>query len=61
MSARNAKSNSEEKFIKLNSHQNISSYSVRKNEDIIMFNKIWPKFITKIIMKVYVKSYDTYN
>ena len=35
--------------------------NTRKQEDIIMFNKIWPKFITKIIMKVYVKSYDTYN
>lgn len=35
--------------------------NTRKQEDIIMFNKIWPKFMTKIIMKVYVKSYDTYN
>jgi len=33
----------------------------RKEEDIIMFNKIWPKFISKLIMKVYVKSYDTYG
>ena len=33
----------------------------RKEEDIIMFNKIWPKWITNIIMKVYVKSYDTYD
>lgn len=33
----------------------------RKNEDIIMFNKIWPKFITNIIMKFYTKSYDTYE
>jgi len=33
----------------------------RKEEDIIMFNKIWPKFVTNIIMKLYVKSYDTYN
>ena len=34
MSARNAKSNSKEKFIKLNSHQYISPHSVRKNADI---------------------------
>ena len=33
----------------------------RIEEDVTMFNKIWPKFITKIIMKVYVRSYDTYN
>lgn len=33
----------------------------REEEDITMFNKIWPSFITKIIMKVYTKSYDTYD
>lgn len=33
----------------------------RNEEDIIMFNKIWPKFITKLIMKFYVKSYETYD
>lgn len=33
----------------------------RKDEDIIMFNKIWPNFISKLIMKVYIKSYDTYG
>ena len=33
----------------------------REKEDIIMFNKIWPKFMTKLIMKFYKKSYDTYN
>ena len=33
----------------------------RKEEDIIMFSKIWPKFIVKLIMKIYTKSYDTYN
>lgn len=32
----------------------------RINEDIEMFNKFWPKCITKIIMKFYVKSYNTY-
>ncbi len=32
----------------------------RKSEDIIMFNKFWPKWITNIIMKFYVKSYDVY-
>lgn len=34
---------------------------LRTKEDIIMFNKFWPKFITKLIMKFYVKSYDVYN
>lgn len=29
-------------------------------EDTIMFNKFWPKWVTKIIMKYYVKAYDTY-
>lgn len=33
----------------------------RENEDIIMFSKIWPKFITKIIMKFYKLAYSTYN
>lgn len=33
----------------------------RLEEDYIMFHKIWPKWITKIIMKAYVKSYDTYE
>ena len=47
-------------------HQNATTKEFINNhkrveEDIIMFNKIWPKFITKIIMKVYTKSYDTYN
>lgn len=32
----------------------------RKEEDYIMFNKFWPKCITKIIMKFYIKSYDVY-
>lgn len=35
--------------------------NTRQIEDTIMFNKIWPKFITKIIMKFYVKAYDTYK
>ena len=33
----------------------------RLEEDNIMFHKIWPKWITKIIMKFYVKAYDTYE
>lgn len=33
----------------------------RKNEDIIMFSKIWPKWITKLIMIYYKKCYDTYK
>ncbi|MBQ3274842.1 glycosyltransferase [Candidatus Saccharibacteria bacterium] len=33
----------------------------RQKEDLIMFNKIWPSWIAKLIMKVYVKSYDTYK
>lgn len=33
----------------------------RQEEDITMFCKIWPKWIAKIIMKVYIKSYDTYK
>ena len=34
---------------------------LRIKEDNIMFNKFWPKFITKIIMKFYVKAYDVYD
>lgn len=33
----------------------------REAEDIIMFRKIWPSFIVRVIMKFYKKSYDTYN
>lgn len=33
----------------------------RIDEDIIMFNKIWPNFITKIIMKFYKLAYGTYK
>lgn len=33
----------------------------RYKEDIIMFRKFWPKWITSIIMKLYVKAYDTYQ
>jgi len=33
----------------------------RQIDDTIVFNKIWPKFMTKIIMKFYVKCYDTYS
>lgn len=33
----------------------------RQKEDVTMFNKIWPNWISKLIMKIYVKSYDTYN
>ena len=33
----------------------------RKKDDIDMFNKIWPSWITKIIMKYYIKCYDTYT
>ena len=53
MSARNAKSNSEEKFIKLNSHQNISSYSVRKNEDI---TKLYTEYKNNIKQKINAKN-----
>lgn len=33
----------------------------RVEEDIYMFNKFWPGFITKIIMIFYKKAYDAYN
>ena len=33
----------------------------RLKEDIIMFEKIWPKFIVKFIMKFYVRASDTYG
>ena len=33
----------------------------RVEEDIIMFNKMHTKLGTKLIMKIYTKSYDTYN
>ena len=33
----------------------------REKEDLIMFEKIWPHFIAKLIMKVYVKCYDVYK
>lgn len=35
--------------------------NTRQREDVYMFNQIWPSFITKIFMKVYVKAYDTYE
>ena len=35
--------------------------NTRQIEDIDMFNKFWPKWVTKIIMKFYVKCYDTYG
>lgn len=35
--------------------------NTRQIEDTAMFSKIWPKFIVKILMKVYVKSYKTYD
>jgi len=33
----------------------------RVAEDEIMFNKFWPKAVTKLIMVFYKKAYDTYN
>ena len=33
----------------------------RVTEDTIMFNKFWPKWVTKIIMKFYVIAYRTYG
>ena len=33
----------------------------RQKEDLIMFRKIWPNWIAKLLMKLYVKSYDTYK
>ena len=33
----------------------------RQEEDRAMFNKIWPNWVTNLIMKLYVKSYDTYD
>lgn len=33
----------------------------RVEEDIYMFNKFWPSFVTKIIMVFYKKAYDAYN
>jgi len=40
------------KFIKSND---------RYNEDVIMFLKIWPKFIVRLIMKFYVNASNTYE
>ena len=34
---------------------------LRVKEDNIMFNKFWPKWITKLIMKYYVKAYTVYD
>ena len=33
----------------------------RYKEDIIMFRKFWPNWITKILMKFYVKCYEVYK
>lgn len=33
----------------------------RKREDAEMFRKFWPKWLVKIIMKLYVKAYNTYG
>lgn len=30
-------------------------------EDTEMFGKFWPKFLVKILMRLYVKAYETYN
>lgn len=38
---------------------NMISDNTRTKEDIIMFNKFWPKPIAKFIMKFYVKSQDS--
>ncbi|MGL5686754.1 MAG: glycosyltransferase family 2 protein [Vagococcus fluvialis] len=38
---------------------NMISDNTRTKEDIIMFNKFWPKPIANFIMKFYVKSQDT--
>lgn len=35
--------------------------NTRVIDDTVMFNKFWPKWVTKLIMKVYVKAYDTYS
>ncbi len=33
----------------------------RYTEDTEMFNKFWPRWVTKIIMHFYVKAYETYS
>jgi len=37
------------------------SNGLRYNEDVIMFRKFWPNFVTKIILKFYVKAYKIYK
>ena len=34
---------------------------LREKEDTEMFEKFWPKTVTKIIMRFYKKAYDTYD
>ncbi len=33
----------------------------RVTEDIEMFKKFWPQWVTKLIMKYYIKAYETYS
>lgn len=33
----------------------------REKEDVYMFNKFWPKWLTRLIMKYYKNAYDTYR
>ena len=47
-------------------HENATTVQFIKNndrykEDVIMFEKIWPKFMVRLIMKFYVKSSDIYK
>lgn len=54
------------KLVSYRVHEEATTTSFIKNnkryeEDVIMFSKIWPKFIVKIIMKFYIKAYDVYE
>lgn len=35
--------------------------NTRQNDDIYMFGQFWPKFVVKLIMKIYVKAYEAYK
>ena len=51
-------------FYRIHNHATTVKFinsDLRKKEDIIMFSKIWPSFVVKIIMKFYVKANSIYD
>ena len=50
-------------YYRIHSDATTMSYinnDTRKNDDLYMFRQFWPEWIVRIIMKIYLFSYDTY-